>query len=93
MTRRKTHQENRAALRRISAHQKHRHQGTTTDRDLPDYERVVTAITDLGYTPVQAREAATRYFEAANETAGGPNPDYFINMVRVAGLAPPPDQD
>lgn len=80
------------AARRIWDNQKHQRAGTTTDRDLPEYTRAVNEIIAMGYTPAQAREASTRYFEAANETTGGPNVDYFLNMVRVAGLVSPPDQ-
>lgn len=78
------------AASRIRKHQQHQIDGTTTDRDLPDYDRIVNTITDMGYTPARARQAAAQYLEAANETPGGPNPGHFLNMVRIAGLVEPP---
>ena len=78
------------AASRIRKHQQHQAAGTTTDRDLPDYDRIVNAIIGMGYTPARARQAAAQYLEAANETLGGPNVEHFLNMVRIAGLVEPP---
>lgn len=77
-------------LSRVTKHEYRKRSGTSIDYDLDQYDQAVARIVDLGYTPAQAREATTRYLDAANETLGGPNLPHFLNMVEVVGLVPPP---